>query len=194
MYLFTADLHFGEDEIIEREARPFKDMDSMVDAIVSNINSEASQDDTLFILGDFINYNRYHHSDIEVFDIVKRIVPSVVLITGNNEDRLMNEVFNGDFESMRREIISRGFSDVCKSFDVEFGGEKFHLVHLPEEHLEGCVNLFGHTHRATGLWKPYGLNVCVDLNSFCPFSEKEILRLLDMKREWWDKDKSVLDL
>ena len=194
MYFFTADLHFGEDEIIEREARPFNDMKSMVDAFVDNINSQATEDDTLFVLGDWIDYSKLHHSDIGVFDIVRKIKPKVILITGNNEDRFKNDVFGGDLESMRNALIEKGFADVRESMDIEFGGEKFHLVHCPKDHIEGCNNLFGHIHRATGLWKPYGLNVGIDLNHFRPFSENEIIRLLKMKREWWDHDPDVLDL
>lgn len=194
MYFFTADFHFGEDEIIEREARPFSDMEAMTDGIIDNINSQATEDDTLFVIGDWINYNKLHHSDISVFDIVRKFRPKVILIMGNNEDRLKDEVFGGDFESMRKVLIEKGFTDVRESMDIEFGGEKFHLVHCPEDHVEGLNNLMGHTHRATGLWKPYGLNVGTDLNHFRPFSENEIFRLLKMKREWWDSDPSVLSL
>ena len=54
------------------------------------------------------------------------------------------------------------------------------------------MNLFGHTHRGTGLWKSFGLNVGIDMNYFRPFSETEILRLLKQKREWMDNDPNVL--
>ena len=76
MYFFTADFHFGSSDIIEREARPFKDMKEMEDVIVNNINSEASKDDTLFVLGDWINYSTIYHSDISVFEVCRRINPS----------------------------------------------------------------------------------------------------------------------
>lgn len=191
MYFFTADFHFGNSDIIEREARPFKDMKEMEDVIVNNINSEASKDDTLFVLGDWINYSTIYHSDISVFEVCRRINPSVVLIMGNGEQRFMKDVFNGDFEKMRRELKEMGIAEVLWDYDVEFGGETFHLIHRPEDRKEGCLNLFGHTHRSTGLWKPFGLNVGTDLNHFRPFSGTEILRLLETKRRWWDNDASV---
>ena len=50
------------------------------------------------------------------------------------------------------------------------------------------LNLFGHTHRATGIWKPYGFNVGTDLNHFRPFTEQNIEYLIGMKEEWWDSD------
>ena len=58
MYFFTADLHFGDEEIIEREARPFKNAQEMIDAFVYNVNSVASKEDTLYVLGDWINFNK----------------------------------------------------------------------------------------------------------------------------------------
>ena len=192
MYFFTADLHFGEEEIIEREARPFGNIKEMEDAFVNNVNAVASKDDVLYVLGDWINYNAQCHSDISAFEIVRRLTPKVILIMGNNEQRILADVFSGDFEAMRTAVIDKGFSDFLPEGDVEFGGESFHLIHRPTDHKEGSLNLFGHTHRCTGLWKSFGLNVGIDLNYFRPFSETEILRLLKKKREWMDNDPDVL--
>ncbi len=191
MYFFSADYHFGNSDIIEREGRPFKDMKEMEDVFVSNINSAATKDDTLFVLGDWINYSSGYHSDISVFGISGRMNPSVILIMGNGEQRFMNDVFNGDFAKMSRAVKELGIAEVLWESDVKFGGESFHLIHRPEDRKEGCLNLFGHTHRSTGLWKPFGLNMGIDLNCFRPFSETEILRLLNTKRTWWDNDASV---
>ena len=192
MFYFTADLHFGEEEIIEREARPFENIKEMEDAFVNNVNAVASKDDVLYVLGDWINYNAQCHSEISAFEIVRRIEPKVILIMGNNEQRILADVFAGDFEAMRTAVIDKGFSDFLPEGDVEFGGESFHLIHRPTDHKEGSLNLFGHTHRCTGLWKSFGLNVGIDLNYFRPFSETEILRLLKKKREWMDNDPDVL--
>lgn len=192
MYFFTADLHFGDEEIIEREARPFKNAQEMIDAFVYNVNSVASKEDTLYVLGDWINFNKINQADISTFEICKRLEPSVILLMGNNDERFLEKVFDGDFERFRDALKNMGFTDVIYEGDVSFGGESFHLIHRPEDYKKGCLNLFGHTHRATGLWKSFGLNVGIDLNYFRPFSEKEILRILEMKREYMDSDLSVL--
>ena len=192
MYFFTADLHVGEEEIIERESRPFENMKEMEDAFVNNVNKVASKDDTLYVLGDWINYNSQRRSDLSAFEVVRRIDPKVILIMGNNEQRLLDEMFNGDLQAMREAVINMGFKDLLPEDDVEFGGETFHLIHHPTDHKEGCVNLFGHTHRCTGLWKSFGLNVGIDLNYFRPFSEADILLLLEKKRQWMDNDPDIL--
>ena len=53
------------------------------------------------------------------------------------------------------------------------------------------MNLFGHSHRAIGLYTPYGFNVGCDLNHFRLYSENDIAHLLYMKNEYWDKDANI---
>ena len=77
---------------------------------------------------------------------------------------------------------------------MEFDDKKFYLNHFPRKHKNDCINLFGHTHRTTGLWKPYGLNVGCDINHFYLFSQNDIHLLLKRKAEWWDIDPDALDI
>ncbi|MCR5846651.1 MAG: hypothetical protein K6G75_00810 [Lachnospiraceae bacterium] len=191
MFFFTADLHFGDNEIIERESRPFGDVREFTDAFVKNVNDVASEDDILYILGDWINYNktnRHTHEEIkETLEICKRLTPKVILIDGNNEQRAIEEIYGGDFEKFRSLAKECGFADFVREADVAFEGKRYHLIHHPKDYEKGVLNLFGHTHRGTGLWKPFGFNMCVDLNYFRPFSQEDIYKLLKMK-EWWDND------
>lgn len=192
MKFFTADMHFGDNEIIEREWRPFKDIKEFEDVFVENINKVAGDADTLFVLGDWINYNSGHHPDPdEAFSIVRRLNPKVILIMGNGEERVLREVYGNDFEYMRTKLKNHGFYDVLKNADVEIGGIMFHLIHCPTDYKKDCLNLFAHTHRGTGLWKPFGFNVCADLNYFRPFTEENILEMVETKKNYWDKDPDI---
>ena len=196
MLFFTADLHFGDNETIERESRPFEDISEFTEAVVANINKVASSEDILYVLGDWINYNSKNHPELEgckkIFEISKRMNPKVILVLGNNEERIVRDKYDGNFQKMRSDLISLGFEDVLKEGDIEINGEPIHLIHCPVDRKEGSINLFGHTHRGTGLWKPFGLNVGIDLNFFRPFSEKDIIFLLETKREWWDNDANCM--
>ncbi|MBP5491434.1 MAG: hypothetical protein J6Y08_01180 [Clostridiales bacterium] len=194
MYFFTADLHFGNNEIIGREARPFRDIKEFEDAFVKNVNEVATKDDTLYVIGDWVDYcGEFKSEPKETLEICRRLAPSVILIIGNNEQRMIKALYHDDFDEFKRDAMIFGFADVLPSAYVEFSNERFYLIHKPADHIDGITNLFGHTHRSTGLWKPYGLNMCADLNHFRPFSESEILRLLAMKRDWWDNDPDTQD-
>lgn len=69
--------------------------------------------------------------------------------------------------------------------------QKFYLIHKPKQHKENVLNLFGHSHRAIGLYKPFGFNIGCDLNHFRLYSEKDIQHLLNMKEKYWDKDDNL---
>lgn len=192
MNYFTSDLHFGSDEILVRENRPFKNISAFQEYCFILWNQQLTEKDTLWIIGDFINYNRKQplsKKEIDdVFGSIKQIKAKVILILGNNELRIIQDFFDNDFQSFRDYLIHLGFYDVKKDAYLSFENESFYLNHFPSAHIEDYVNLFGHTHRATGLWKPYDLNVGCDLNYFRAYSENDILSLLYTKRKWWDND------
>jgi calcineurin-like phosphoesterase family protein len=50
---FTADTHFGHGEIINFENRPFKNVEEMDEILIQNWNNTVSENDKIFILGDF---------------------------------------------------------------------------------------------------------------------------------------------
>lgn len=192
MNFFTADLHLGSNEILTRENRPFKDMNDFKNYFISIWNKQVKEGDVLWVVGDFVNYNNNYklsREEVEnVLAIVKRINCSVILLIGNGEERILRDLYNDDFEQFCLACKEVGFYDVKRDTVIEMQGRQFYCNHYPRNHRKNMVNLFAHTHRATGLWKPYGLNVGCDLNHFRLFSETEIFRLLEMKEKWWDTD------
>ena len=53
-----ADTHFGDENIIKFEGRPFKSVKEMNQTMIENWNSVVSDEDTVFVLGDFSIDNR----------------------------------------------------------------------------------------------------------------------------------------
>lgn len=188
-YFFTADTHFGSDEILTRENRPFPTMEAFHEFVIGSWNTDAGLDDIIYHLGDFISYNQIDKDTWhEGLLLVQQFHSKIVLIIGNNEERIIAEHFAGSFEDFRAYCMELGFHDVCKDLYLTIDNTDFYLNHYPRNHKDGYVNLFGHTHRATGLWKPYGLNMGCDLNHFMLFSVPEIKRLLREKELYLDTD------
>ncbi len=50
---FIADTHFGHKEIIGFENRPFENVEEMNEILIQNWNKTVSENDEIFILGDF---------------------------------------------------------------------------------------------------------------------------------------------
>ncbi len=190
MYFFTSDTHFGSEEILKRENRPFNSMEEFENSIIDIWNSQAEKTDIIYVLGDFVNYNKNHKEKWrESLKLAKRINAKLILILGNNEQRIIDECCSGNFEEFKEICVNSGFFDVKFDDFIEFNDKKFYLNHFPRNFKQNYINLFGHTHRTTGLWKPFGMNMGCDLNHFYLFSQEEIERLLKDKTLYWDSDK-----
>lgn len=50
---FTADLHFGHENILKYTRRPFRDVDAMNDELVCRWNETVAPEDIVIVLGDF---------------------------------------------------------------------------------------------------------------------------------------------
>ena len=119
---------------------------------------------------------------------IKKINADIILIMGNNEDRIVKYFFNNDFEAFVKVCKDAGIKEVHKSLNIEFAGKKFHLTHQIKDADKKRINLFGHTHLCSGLYHPYGLCVSTDLNHFRLFTEEIILGYLQRKVDYWEPD------
>lgn len=193
MIFFTSDTHFGGLDTIERENRPFKSCDKFNKYTIKLWNKQSGKNDIIYHLGDFVNYNEKDRiSWSNAIRLAKKIKAKVILIIGNNEERVIKYHFGDNFDKFRQFCIDLGFQDVKKEEFLEFNNKKFYLNHFPRKHKDGYINLFGHTHRTTGVWKPFGLNMGCDLNHFYLYTVDEIERLLEVKNRRWDKDEDNL--
>jgi len=198
---FTSDTHFGTDaySILKREMRPFANPVEYMHNQVAIWNMQAGEKDIIYHLGDFCNYNYAEKDWKSGLQIVKEVKARIVLIIGNNERRLLVNEFKDDFERFKEYCMRLGFESVHKELDLtEAEGlrigrkaKRVYLVHHPVDCKEDHVNLFGHTHRAGGLYRNYGLNVGTDLNHFRLFSRDDIEYLLSEKEKYWDTDESL---
>lgn len=193
MYFFTSDIHFNDPEILEMERRPFSSCEQFNEFVFEVWNTQASSGDTIFVVGDFLDCNNGDSALWKTsIGYPSRLNADVVLIAGNNEERVITHFFGGDFEKFREECLKNGFKDVLRSADISFGGYDFHLVHKPKDYKEGVLNLFGHVHRAGGLYMPFGFNVCCDLNHFRLVTEEDVIYYIGTKNNYWDHDTNLL--
>jgi len=192
MFYFTSDVHFNDEDTLLNDNRPFKNTKEFDKYIINMRNKKVKKDDIIYVIGDFVDCNgQGHDSWRKSIKYVKKIKANVILVMGNNEDRVVKHYFDNDFEKFREYCLSIGFTDVRKHLVLRFNKKDFYLVHKPIDHNSYMINLFGHIHRSGGIYKPFGLNVGCDLNHFRLYSEKDIEFLLYMKSTYWDKDKNV---
>lgn len=137
MNYFTADLHLGSNEILYRENRPFCDINTFTKYFISICNSQTKPDDTIWVLGDFINYNAQHklsYSEIvDIFLIIQQINAKVVLIIGNGEERIIDNCFNSSFSEFKNFCIRLGFFDAQIDTVLQINNKLFYLNHFPHK-------------------------------------------------------------
>ena len=133
--------------------------------MILNWNRIVKDDDMVFVLGDFGEYN-----------YVKNLNGKIVLICGNYEKNDM-ERLNLSFNQFRDFLIEKGFYDVHENYlniNVDAINKPLYLIHEPSKKIDNVFNLYGHVHKAH-LLKRFGLNVGIDLHNYTPIDIDTIL-------------------
>lgn len=133
MNYYIADTHFGHANIIRYDNRPFNNTYEMDKAMIDRWNAVVTEDDTVYILGDFAWYNKKR--TCEILDILKG---HKILITGNHD------VFSP--------AINEQFDSICDYLEIKDGGERVVMSHYPMLFWNGqfgdSVHLYGHVHNS----------------------------------------------
>ena len=83
MYYYIADTHFGHDNIRRLSNRPFDTIEEMDKTIISNWNSRVTDEDDVYILGDF------SYKSEDPISYLKQLKGYKHLIVGNHDGRLL---------------------------------------------------------------------------------------------------------
>ena len=192
MKFFTSDTHFCDIGTIQTDGRPFKTAKAFDRYVIKLWNKQAKKGDVIYVVGDFVDCDNSESTTyLTSLNYVKKIKADVILIMGNNEDRVVKFFFDGDFEAFKKYCLSLGFKGVYKSLDIEVNDTPFHLVHKPIHCVKDKLNIFGHMHRAGGLYRSFGFNVNCDINHFYLYTEKDIKNMLYDKAKYWDVDANL---
>lgn len=144
-----ADLHFGHENIIKYESRPFNNADEMNERLIELWNSVVEENDLVYVLGDFTLSRR--------MDIIRNLINLLngrkILIMGNHDTRKPKDYVECGFEAATR-----------KPMMVEPG---VILMHEPFE--DACyiapnyIYFFGHVHANKTLMDEYPNCMCVSV-------------------------------
>jgi calcineurin-like phosphoesterase family protein len=168
MIYYTADLHFGHSNVIEMSKRPFKDIDEMDNALIALWNRTVSNDDTVYIVGDFA-----YRSSRPYSYYLERLNGKKHLIIGNHDRHLV-----------KTENLAAYFQSVQQMTVVKDGQEQIVLCHYPiaewSGYFRGWYHIHGHIHNARNQVFEYiktqerMLNAGVDINNYKPVTFQEL--------------------
>ena len=131
---YISDLHIGHTNVIKFDGRPFSDIQEMEDTIVKNWNETVTNDDTVYILGDFCWLK-----ENDWIRVLKLLNGSKVLIRGNHDLKEMSAT------------LRRCFQDVKDYKEIVDNGRKVILCHYPipfykSDYADYVYMLYGHLH------------------------------------------------
>jgi len=170
---YTADEHYGHDEVIIHCNRPYRNNQIMTRDIIKRHNSVVTEDDTVYHVGDFAFAGPDRASYVE--HLLRRLNGTHILILGNH-DRIAP-----------LNLVDIGFQSVHTSLSLEREGHLIVMAHDPS--IWNCVAnmdplpifLHGHIHL---VWKSIinkkMVNIGVDVWDFYPVSLEQILKALNL--------------
>lgn len=130
--LYIADWHYGHENILAFDNRPFVTVEEMNQALIDNWNVEVKPEDTVYVLGDM-----FWCKPSEAVPILKQLNGNKVLVKGNH-DRTGNKDFD------------RCFIKITDYLEIDDNGRKVVLSHYPipcfKNHFSGWYHLYGHVH------------------------------------------------
>lgn len=133
-----ADTHFGHENIIKYESRPFENVEIMDETLIRNWNSVVGEEDIVYFLGDFALCNKER-----IIEIGQQLKGYKILVYGNHDKKSV-EVFK-----------MAGFNEVYKQ-PIEINNIMFSHVKIPYNDLKfGQINIHGHSHSKCGA-EPFG--------------------------------------
>ncbi len=187
MVFFTADTHFGHENVIRFCNRPFASVEEMNETIIRNWNERVTDKDTVYILGDM-----FFHCRIDtVEEILKRLKGQKYLVVGNHDGSWMSKM---DYRKY--------FVNVQPLLEANDGQNTFICCHYPmlswrHQARHNFYMIHGHIHNDTSMdfWpllvaRERALNAGVDLNGFKPVTLEE---LIENNRVFKDKNTKALD-
>jgi calcineurin-like phosphoesterase family protein len=171
---FTADQHFGHDNIIAMCIRPFSTIEEMNFILVDKWNQRVKPQDEVFLLGDVF----YRISYKDALNIREKLNGKIHLILGNHDKIAKN---------------MRGWASVSESFeykttvkDIDLTIFLNHYAHYtwPHSYQDYHWHLYGHSHGQLPENPFYPSFDCgVDSWDYYPISLQQVIEKIVKKKE-----------
>ena len=157
---FISDTHFGHENILKYDNRPFATIEEHDQALMNNINSVVEPGDTLWHLGDVAWSQKSYEW---FFENLKEEI-YLKLIRGNHDNR-------GSLPFFLPQDVA----------EIKVNGHKIFLSHYPHlswpNRYHGALHLFGHVHgNLQGVGR--SMDVSANMIGYTPISAEEVIEKL----------------
>lgn len=181
MIYYTGDLHFGHQNVIKFDNRPFADLDEMERVLINNWNARVQTGDTVYILGDFC-----YRNDKAAKWYLQKLKGHKILIIGNHDGKTLQD-----------SEVTKYFDEIRSMMHVTDGDKQICLCHFPiaewNGYFRGSWHIYGHIHNRKNetyefmRTKEHALNAGCMINHYMPVTFEELLK---NNREFQQEDLS----
>ena len=136
---FTSDLHFGHENVLRFDNRPFASTLEMDDELIHRWNAKVAPGDLVYVLGDLIWKSRNDDAP----GLIKSLNGQIILIKGNHDRFLHNDKAKNALAGLK------DYDDIC--VELEDGTQKrcilsHYFIPMYNGHRYGAIHLHGHSH------------------------------------------------
>lgn len=172
MKYYIGDLHFGHKNVLKHDERPFETVEEMDDALIKNWNSIVTNEDDVYIVGDFLYGS--HHIGRDAYWYLQQLKGKKHLIIGNHDNKLIKDI------NAKRYLESIEHIAYVKDDERDV-----YICHYPMAEwngfFRGSYHVYGHIHNNLNesyyFMKKYdrALNAGCMINNFIPVTLDQLI-------------------
>ena len=152
---FTSDLHFGHENVLRFDNRPFASVEEMDAELVRRWNEKVGKGDLVYVLGDLIWKSR----NGDAHNLIRSLNGQIILIKGNHDRFLHNAQAKAALAGIK------DYDDICVT--LEDGSVRrcilsHYFIPFYNGHRHQAIHLHGHSHFTDEA--DLELNMAMDLN------------------------------
>ena len=181
---FSSDQHFGHRNVLRFCQRPYETTKEMGKALIDNWNSKVTNNDIVFVLGDFF----WFHSRHEIKKVIDKLNgKTIYIVPGNHCKRVAYELCDERVQLL--DDISALYIRETGTPQVKYEVYVSHMPLMSWPHRErGSYNFFGHIHSGPRslsqvdqdlpFHKGLQYDIGVDNNEYTPIELEEVINIL----------------
>jgi len=136
---FTSDLHFGHENVLRFDNRPFASVEEMDAELVRRWNEKVGKGDLVYVLGDLIWKSR----NGDAHNLIRSLNGQIILIKGNHDRFLHNAQAKAALAGIK------DYDDICVT--LEDGSVRrcilsHYFIPFYNGHRHQAIHLHGHSH------------------------------------------------
>ena len=136
---FTSDLHFGHENVLRFDNRPFASVEEMDAELVRRWNEKVGKGDLVYVLGDLIWKSR----NGDAHSLIRSLNGQIILIKGNHDRFLHNAQAKAALAGIK------DYDDICVT--LEDGSVRrcilsHYFIPFYNGHRHQAIHLHGHSH------------------------------------------------